>query len=326
MTYTEKISFIHKYLSHELDADEKREFEAWVEHGIENKLLFDQISDIWNSSVPSGEIKFNAENAFLKHKARLSEELSTVQLRNESQKKRGVIFMYPLRLAAAILVLVLASVFVMNIYNGDKINAESVQMVMLEDGSKVWLDAGSQLTIKKLNKSERKVNLNGKAYFEVAKNTAAPFTISMHDFDVKVVGTRFIIDSKLSFVKVRDGKVAVVNKDKEVLLTANQAVEIKNNTFAEVSNIIFDNKLLWFNEELKFDNTPFDLVVKDLNVFFGVQIELPEKNDWSSCPFTSGSLKNNTFDEVLTILKLSNEIEYKKTGETSYKITRVRCK
>ena len=285
-----------------------------VEHGIENKLLFDQISDIWNSSVPSGEIKFNAENAFLKHKARLSEEISTLPEHNEIQKRRGVIFLYPLRLAAAILVLVIAAVFVMNIYNGDKINAESVQMVMLEDGSKVWLDAGSQLTIKKLNKSERKVALNGKAYFEVAKNTSAPFTISMSDFDVKVVGTRFIIDSKQSFVKVRDGKVAVVNKDKEVLLTANQAVEIKN------------NRLLWFNEELKFDNTPFDLVVKDLNVFFGVQIELPEKNDWSTCPFTSGSLKNNTFDEVLTILKLSNEIEYKKTGETSYKITRVRCK
>jgi len=234
--------------------------------------------------------------------------------------------MYSLRLAAAILVLVIAVVLGMNISNGDKINAEAVQIVMLEDGSKVWLDAGSQLNIKKLNKSERKVSLNGRAYFEVAKNSAAPFTIEVGEFDVKVVGTRFIIDSEQSVVKVRDGKVAVVTENKEVLLTDNQSVEIKNSALSDISNVIFDNNQLWFNEELKFDNTPFDLVVKDLIVNFGVQIYLPEKNDWSTCTFTSGSLKNNTFDEVLTILKLTYDIEYKKTGEAAYKITRVRCK
>jgi len=326
MTYTEKISFIHKYLSHELNAYELREFEAWIDLGIENKLLFDQISDIWKSSAPSVEIKFNAENAFLKHKARLSEEKSILPEQNESQKRKGVIFMYSLRLAAAILVLVIAVVLGMNISNGDKINAEAVQIVMLEDGSKVWLDAGSQLNIKKLNKSERKVSLNGRAYFEVAKNSAAPFTIEVGEFDVKVVGTRFIIDSEQSVVKVRDGKVAVVTENKEVLLTDNQSVEIKNSALSDISNVIFDNNQLWFNEELKFDNTPFDLVVKDLIVNFGVQIYLPEKNDWSTCTFTSGSLKNNTFDEVLTILKLTYDIEYKKTGEAAYKITRVRCK
>ncbi len=326
MTYTEKISFIHKYLSHELNAYELREFEAWIDLGIENKLLFDQISDIWKSSAPSVEIKFNAENAFLKHKARLSEEKSILSEQNESQKRKGVIFMYSLRLAAAILVLVIAVVLGMNISNGDKINAEAVQIVMLEDGSKVWLDAGSQLNIKKLNKSERKVSLNGRAYFEVAKNSAAPFTIEVGEFDVKVVGTRFIIDSEQSVVKVRDGKVAVVTENKEVLLTDNQSVEIKNSALSDISNVIFDNNQLWFNEELKFDNTPFDLVVKDLIVNFGVQIYLPEKNDWSTCTFTSGSLKNNTFDEVLTILKLTYDIEYKKTGEAAYKITRVRCK
>jgi ferric-dicitrate binding protein FerR (iron transport regulator) len=326
MTYTEKINFIHKYLSHELNADEIKEFEAWIEYDIENKLLFDQISGIWNSSAPSEEINFNAENAFLKHKARLNEEKHESVVPSESYIGTRVIFMRPLRIAAAILVLLIAAVFVMNVSNGDKINAEAVQLVLLEDGSKVWLDEGSQFVIKKINKSERKVTLKGKAYFEVAKNSAAPFYISSGNFDVKVVGTRFIIDSKQSIVKVRDGKVAVVTDKQEVLLTANQSVEIKNNVLSEIDNTTFDNKLLWFNEELKFDNTPFDLVIKDLMINFGVQIDLPENKDWSNCPFTSGSLKNNTFDEVLTILKLTYEIEYKKTGEASYKITRVKCK
>lgn len=53
----------------------------------------------------------------------------------------------------------------------------------------------------------------------------------------------------------------------------------------------FDNKDLWFNEELTFDNTPFDIVIRDLAINYKVSIELPNKNDWSSCTFTSGSLK-----------------------------------
>jgi transmembrane sensor len=262
----------------------------------------------------------------LKHKARLSEEKQESVVPTEDYKISSVIFMSPLRIAAAVLVLLIVAVFVIDISKGDKINAETIQMVLLEDGSKVWLDEGSQLVIESINKSERKVSLKGRAYFEVTKNSAAPFYISSGDFQVKVVGTKFIIDSKQSTVKVRDGKVAVVTDNQEILLTANQSIEIKENVHTDIDSIIFDKNLLWFNEELKFDNTPFDTVIKDLIINFGVQIDLPEKNDWSNCTFTSGSLKNNTFDEVLTILQLTYEIEYKKTGETTYKITRVRCK
>ena len=66
--------------------------------------------------------------------------------------------------------------------------------LVLPDGSKVWLNSSSSIRFPTaFNGDERKVELTGEAYFEVAKNAAKPFKVSVKEMEVEVLGTHFNI-------------------------------------------------------------------------------------------------------------------------------------
>jgi transmembrane sensor len=70
--------------------------------------------------------------------------------------------------------------------NGSKTN------LVLPDGTKVWLNAGSNMTYDKdYGVNIREVNLTGEAYFDVIKNPKKPFIIHTGKIDIKVLGTAF---------------------------------------------------------------------------------------------------------------------------------------
>ena len=69
----------------------------------------------------------------------------------------------------------------------------------LPDGSSIWLNA--QTTIQypvSFNKHERKIKLDGEAYFEVAKDKKRPFIVNTKDCSVEVLGTKFNVDAYFS--------------------------------------------------------------------------------------------------------------------------------
>src|SRR5690606_14575437 len=68
--------------------------------------------------------------------------------------------------------------------------------LMLSDGSNVWLDAGSTLKYPiAFIGAERKVEITGEAYFEVAKNPDMPFYVTHEDVNIKVLGTHFNVNA-----------------------------------------------------------------------------------------------------------------------------------
>lgn len=68
--------------------------------------------------------------------------------------------------------------------------------LQLADGTKVWINAGSALVFpQKFTGRERKVYLNGEAYFEVAKDNRMPFVVVTDRMDVRVYGTKFNVSN-----------------------------------------------------------------------------------------------------------------------------------
>ncbi len=68
--------------------------------------------------------------------------------------------------------------------------------VVLADGTKVWLNAGSHFAFpQKFDEGKREVFLEGEGYFEVTKNKDQPFIVSTQNIDVKVFGTKFNISA-----------------------------------------------------------------------------------------------------------------------------------
>ena len=94
---------------------------------------------------------------------------------------------------------------------------ESGKLVLLSDGSQVWLNRNATLTYpEKFEKHNRKVELKGEAFFEVSKNPGKPFIVSTSNSSVEVLGTSFNINSssKQTEVTVTTGKVKVTNANK----------------------------------------------------------------------------------------------------------------
>jgi len=113
-----------------------------------------------------------------------------------------------------------------------------VSKVTLEDGTKVWLNAGTKLSYPKHFASDsRKVTLIGEAYFEVLHLAKKPFIIQSGAVKTVVLGTSFNIsaypDDQKVEVTVLTGKVAVITPEKStsktntVFLTPNQKITYK---------------------------------------------------------------------------------------------------
>jgi len=329
MLYSDKIKYIHQYLSGELTPEEMRSFIAWKDGDIQHTLLFNQIRDIWSVEVTTPQFHFDANKAFLKHKALIDNEKSIPEVKEAIIKKlplhtTKVNWFLRIKYIAAILVLVIGALFIFENRN-TAISSEEPMMMVLSDGSKVWLEKNASLDMTDFGKGSRKLSLQGKGYFEVTPDKNAPFTVSTDGFEIKVLGTKFIVSSDDKKVNVKEGKVEVSNATKKVFVTADQQASVSQNEI-NVAQADFDGLTLWFNENLEFNNTPFDVVIHDLEVFYNTKFILPSRKDWTACTFTSGPLKTNSIDQVLTMLKLTYDLEYTRQNDNNIKISKVKCK
>lgn len=101
-------------------------------------------------------------------------------------------------------------------------NGERMQ-VLFQDGSKVHLNSGSRIRYpKQFGLSERRVQLEGEAWFEVAKNRNRPFVVDLSCLDVRVLGTTFDVkaypNEEAIFVALESGSVELKSKTLKNLL------------------------------------------------------------------------------------------------------------
>lgn len=327
MSYTERITYIQKYLSNEMLEGEKSDFEKWKTESDENKLAYQQIKTIWDAAEPNDLPTFDSERAYKKHLFLLENE-NKPSLRNDHPTSKNIIrfnFVKYWHSIAAVLIVFVVAIYFLRIDEGQVYQASANQKVALQDGSEVYLENGSQLTFQD-KEFTREAVLKGKGFFIVAKNKNKPFNVKMDGLLVAVLGTEFLLDENTKSVFVKAGTVEVKDKSQKVVLKHNQRLVLTDNGELEVEDRIFSATDVWFNEALVFDNVPFDRVVEDLKNKFSVNILLPSNRDWSSCTFTSGSLKDNKLDEILTILKLTYELEYEKIDEKTIKLSKVKCR
>lgn len=97
----------------------------------------------------------------------------------------------------------------------------------LADGSKVWLNAGSELAYTTgFGKANRMLSLKGEAYFQVRKNEQLPFIVHTHEQAIEVLGTSFNVSAypEESLVKttLQEGSLAVSNAIQKLILQPNQ--------------------------------------------------------------------------------------------------------
>lgn len=156
---------------------------------------------------------------------KLSEEVTFRLWKNIEQSIRPQIFTISRLgwLCAAVLIIIAGLTFVLKINTVKNIDIKTAKgeilLVKLSDGTKVWVNEFSDFKYpEKFTEGERNVQLNGEAFFEVAKDPAHPFIITSKGLRTKVLGTSFTVyarNTKDTYVSVVTGKVNVTKTNTE---------------------------------------------------------------------------------------------------------------
>jgi transmembrane sensor len=212
----------------------------------------------------------------------------------------------------------------------------TIKVVTLSDGSRVWVSPKSTLTyLKTFEKLSRKVSLSGEAFFEVTKDHKRPFSIYTGNVITKVWGTSFrirafagdkttkvdVVTGKVSVsiagkgvARVNDAQAIIAGSGNGVMLLPNQeAVYDKPTDNLKKNMEIRDVSIgMWKKASLSFNNTPIREVFKVLNKSFIVNISSADENintDNLKADFT-----NENLPTILEILKKTLNVTYSVNG------------
>lgn len=150
--------------------------------------------------------------------------------------------------------------------------------IRLSDGSQVWLNAGSSITYPvAFPGNERKVELKGEGYFEVAKDKGAKFIVSSDGISTEVLGTHFNVNAygneQVIKVTLLEGAVRTGNKDATVVIAPGQQAiagkgSVKVNDFPNL-----DQVMAWKNGVFNFNKLGIDEVMGQIENWYDVKVE-----------------------------------------------------
>lgn len=190
--------------------------------------------------------------------------------------------------------------------------------VILPDGSKVRLNAGSEISyVEGFNKAIREVHLKGEGFFEVIKNPKKPFKVVTENMTTTVLGTSFNVDAydQSEKVTVATGKVEVAlrkntttNGAKVYITPKEQATITASGDGLNVNTVELDDVLAWKDNRLVFRNVSLLEASEELEKWFGVEIRFAN-DKIKECKF-SNEYSNEALENILKELKFILNVEY----------------
>ena len=358
---------LSKKIAGEATGDELEELQQLISDNPEWKTTMENLRELWSSKpvIVDTDKKQKIEDAYLVHINRLKEKgadfkentelaVHDVEINLTAVKKPfykswityaaaavfivAIIFLYPLIADTGKTNEVASPI---RPFNEITINPGSRTKVQLPDGSQVWVNSGSHLTYEgNFKGNTREVQLDGEAYFDVAKDASRPFIVHTSGIDIKVLGTAFNVKAYKTEATIEatliHGSIEVINKSQpgsaKIMLKPHEKLvynkylikDIKNpkadiKPVADSFSIIIkplrkniaDNDIVetaWVYNKLIFEDERFaDLALK-MERWYNVKISI-EYEKLKNYRI-SGSFVNETAEEALKALQLLLPFSY----------------
>lgn len=314
------------YIRQELSEQERHKVDMWINSSAENRKLFEQLLNEWENIYDSPEQSVRADKD--KIWSGISSHIRT-SLPVKSYTRKLLIKVAGIAAMVAIIVGVAATVFVKSTIDSaflsqsvttiETMQGQKMQMT-LPDGTKVWLNSGSKLTYAgDFNRSERIVNLEGEAFFNVTKNQSKKFKVRTSDVDIVVKGTSFDVsaynDDREISVSLLEGKVVITDKTGKYMTDLNpdelaiiSRQNLKYTLFKDDANTYRS----WTQDQLIFYNEDIYEVTKKLERWYGINIKLVNPDEKQKYTF---SVKTESLRELLELFNKLTPIDYKINGK-----------
>ena len=294
---------IVRFLKQEINEDEFRYLESWLKEDEGHKAYFFDLKNISDLFEQPYHRSTSDETSWQKMYARI-ENLHEETLPHGKSRIRDSFWLSVAKYAAvAILALGLGwgihdfqpkvpfTVPTEKVLTWNEIQVPKggrANSVTLSDGTKVILNAGTTFKYPNVfDEENRKVYLEGEAYFEVTASQEKPFIVKLDRQDITVLGTTFNVQAyegeSYSIVTLLKGQVALetFNDTGEVtghaLLKPNQqALSDNHDGTIALSNVDASLANAWINGAYKFKDEPLSLILKRLENYYDIRIHLDD--------------------------------------------------
>lgn len=206
---------------------------------------------------------------------------------------------------------------VRNEYHNINVPRNGEYYVVLSDGTKVWVNSDSKIGFySRFEDNKRVVDLQGEAYFEVAKDAKRPFYVKTNNMDVRVLGTHFNVkaypDESFTYTTLSEGKVQVKMGEEYALMDPNQQVVLNNGTGKyeqkEVDASIYS---AWVKGKFIFKDEPLENIMLTLSRWYDVEVFYPNQDIKDELY----SMSVNRYDDIEVLLK-----KMEKTGALRFEL------
>ncbi|PTS96403.1 hypothetical protein DBR11_19185 [Pedobacter sp. HMWF019] len=194
-------------------------------------------------------------------------------------------------------------------------------MLMLPDGTRVWLNSASTLIYPTaFIGKERKVKLIGEAYFEVAKNKKKPFMVTSGTQIIEVLGTHFNINSYPDEQSIKtsllEGSVKVTNGNslvQKVLKPGEESVMQKSDGAIAVNQADVEDAVAWQQGYFLLKNEDLQMIMRRISRWYDVRVvykgSIPVKQ------FGGMISRSKKISEILKLLESTGSVHFKVEGK-----------
>lgn len=300
---------LHRFFAGETSMQEGLSIKAWLEASEENRCIFQRERRLYDA------LMLHDDRQPVVH----SFKLPVRRLMKEVMKVAAII----------LLSLTFYTLYQNQLWEKENMAMHTVTVpagqrthLTLPDGSKVWLNARTQLCYPvNFNQKERKVILEGEAYFDVARNEKKPFIVQTEQYQVEVLGTQFNVEAYSESdefeTTLMQGSVKVSsqqNPGQTLTLQPNQKAYVKDGALTAVMVDDFSS-YRWKEGLICFKNTPFQEVMHEFEKYYGIRVVI-ENQDVIPYSYNGKFRQSDGVDYALSVLQRDIHFTYNKDNES----------
>ena len=309
------------FLKGELDAAQAAAVEAWYDRSAANRRMLGQVYYIlYVSDRINDAAGIDVERSLRQFKRRMHAG-RRISLRRSAVRIAAAAVIAAVLLAGGLTTVLLSKRLAQPVTVVTQLGERS--QVVLPDGTKVWLNSSSSVEyVAPFFSRQRRVKMEGEAYFEVEHDRRAPFVVSTNGLDIEVLGTRFNIrnddnEHRVTTVLLEGAVKAYASGREQASVRLHPAQQLVFDTRTHAMRLTdcpsAERSINWIDGRFCFEHDTFGEIVAELKRYYNVDIRFMD-NRLRDMRFSGNFRVEDGIYHIMSVLQLTYKFYYRIAG------------
>ena len=309
------------FLKGELDAAQAAAVEAWYDRSAANRRMLGQVYYIlYVSDRINDAAGIDVERSLRQFKRRMHAG-RRISLRRSAVRIAAAAVIAAVLLAGGLTTVLLSKRLAQPVTVVTQLGERS--QVVLPDGTKVWLNSSSSVEyVAPFFSRQRRVKMEGEAYFEVEHARRAPFVVSTNGLDIEVLGTRFNIrnddnEHRVTTVLLEGAVKAYASGREQASVRLHPAQQLVFDTRTHAMRLTdcpsAERSINWIDGRFCFEHDTFGEIVAELKRYYNVDIRFMD-NRLRDMRFSGNFRVEDGIYHIMSVLQLTYKFNYRIAG------------